>query len=275
MDFNSYLRPVMVLGGVYDFYSRTFQVNKRKRQISYFCAAVNLFCSLKTICILVAPNPKTIFYLIDLHLVEGYVQRFFMVGVSLIHASSAFIFFYWMYLTQDVSRIDCFNFLFIPNLTDLCRHYALEKKPTQKFIATANRIRFLVYLLAAGFELSFALFVARCLVVAYLEIDFYFFLFLSVPLAIVTSFSLHCLMGTCLSMYCIMFTTQQFLVLRARTVSKKILNFTRKQPTYGTFFKQIRLRKDRTGAAMKIMATINSIVVQFEQANRILDNMNR
>lgn len=275
MDFNSYLRPSMLLIGKYDFYSRTFQIDPRKRQISYFCAIVSLFCSLKTLCISVSSNPNTILYLVEIYLVPGDIQRFFLIGFALLHAATGFAYLYWLYLVEDFSRIECFDQFFIPSLTDLCKHYDLEKKPTKKFIQTANQIRFLIHLLIVSIEVLFALFIGRCLVIAYLEIDLNYFLFGSIPLAILTYFSLYCLTAGILSMYCSMFTVQKFLQLRAAMVSKQIRRFIAKQKPYNPSFKQIQLRKAKGGSPVKIMTTINSIVVQFDQARLIFDNLIR
>ena len=282
MDFNIYLRSSMLLPGVYNFYTRTFHINQRKRQLSYFCAIVSFIVSLKTLCIVLSPNPNTVFYLVHLYIAEGnvsfreyFIQRIFYVGAILIHAATGMAYLYWLFLIDDVSRIECFNFLFIPSLADLCKHYDLEKKLTQKFLRKADQIRFRIHLLIIGFELVFGLVLIRCLVLCYLKLGVYYFILLNLPLAIITFFSLHCLIVGILSMYCSIFTTQQFLKLRAEVVSKKILSFIVNQPPYAPSFKQMRLRKGKRILPSKIMATINSIVVQFNQANTIFDNLIR
>ena len=275
MDYNSYLRQSMLLIGKFDSNARTFQVDQRKRQISYFCAIVSFICSFKTLCISLSSNANIILYLVELYIVEGYIQRFFLLGVAVLHGATGFAYLYWIYLVDDVSRVECLNFLFIPSLDDLCKRYRLKKKETKKFIRTADRIRFLINHLMIAFEIFFAFFLIRCLVVGYFEINFYFLLFISVPLAIVTFFSFHCLTCGILSLYCAMFTTQKFLKLQAELVSKKILNFAHSQTRYAPSFQRTKFWKGKCGSALKIMTTINRIVKQFSEANRIFDKLIR
>ena len=95
---------------------------------------------------------------------------------------TAFLYYYWSYLMQDIRRLDCLTFLFIPKIEDLCKHYNIELEPTQQFLRQAKLIRFFMYILMFGLEVIFAIFVIRCLAISYLEIEFQYFLCLSVPL---------------------------------------------------------------------------------------------
>ena len=61
--------------GVYDFYRKKIYFNKRKLLINQFCALINFFCCVKTFFILITPGSTTIFYLVELFIVDGYVQR--------------------------------------------------------------------------------------------------------------------------------------------------------------------------------------------------------
>ena len=89
---------------------------------------------------------------------------------------------------QDIKRLDCLTFLFIPKIEDLCKHYDLELEPTEQFLRKTKTIRFFMYIFMFAFEIVFAIFIIRCLAISYLEIEFQYFLNLSVPLAMVTFF---------------------------------------------------------------------------------------
>ena len=275
MDYNSYLRPSMLLIGKFAPDAKTFQVDQRKRRLSYICAIVSFICSFKTLCISLSSNPHTILYLVELYIVEGYVQRFFLLGITLLHAAAGFSYLYWIFLVGDVLRFECLDFLFIQNLDELCQRYGLKKKATRKFIQTADRIGFLMNLFMISFEGVFVLFLTRCLVVAYLKINFFHFLLISLPIGIVTLFSFHCLTFGVLSMYSAQFTTQQFLALRTELVSKKMRKFTEQQARYAPSFGRTKFWKATGGNALKIMTTINCIVIQFSKTNRIFEKLLR
>lgn len=163
--------------------------------------------------------------------------------------------------------------MFIPDLNDLCNYYDLNKKHALKFIEKANSIRFMIYIVMYCFELFFILFLSRCLTLSYFELKFNHFLFISLPLAVITAFSFHCLTFAILSMYALLFITQEFIKLRTSLISKKILNFSQNQKNNSNN-KCIKLTSGKSKPEIfKIMRIINSILVQFEKANRIFDNM--
>ena len=197
---------------------------------------------------------KISFCFINFYLLQ---KQCFHVGLCALHFATSFAYIYWSYLSQDIRRFECLNFLFIPDLNDLCNYYNLGKKATKIFLTKANLIRALMYLLMFGFEFFFILFLCRCLSLAYFELDFNHFLFFSIPLAICSYFSYHCLTFAILTMYTCLFVTQEFLKLRATSISQKLLQFTGKQ-FYRPDFKHFRLRKSEYDS-FEIMRTINSM----------------
>lgn len=85
MDYNNYLTTTMMPIGYYDFYSKNISINSKKNLLNLFCASINIFCGLKTILILIIPNPKIVLYLIELYIKDGYIQSVFHLGLSWLH----------------------------------------------------------------------------------------------------------------------------------------------------------------------------------------------
>lgn len=177
---------------------------------------------------------------------------------------------------QDVRRVESLTFLFIPKVEDLCKHYDLERESTEQFIRKAKWIRFYMYFLMFGFEGFFITFILRCLVLSYLEIELLHFLYITVPFGLITFFGFHCLTFVILSFYTFLFTTMEFLAHRARTVSETLLKLSKYNDNHMKYMsiygKQIVLRK-KSQRAFQVIKTINSIIRQFKQSNRIFDNL--
>ena len=120
------------------------------------------------------------------------------------------------------------------------------------------------------FEISFYLFILRCLVVSYLTISFDYFLYLACPLGLVTAFSFHLLGASFLRTYLLALLTIEFLILRAETVSRQIRATFRRDAKYEPKFSRWVLLKQKK-STMKILQTVNDIVKQFNSTNHIFD----
>lgn len=258
MDYNNYLKISMLHIGHFDFYSKKIKLEQWRLKLNYFCATVCFICGLKSFLILIMSDEKAYFYLIELYIIKSFTQTVFHTGVMCLHFGNCFAYLYWANLCKDVNRIKCFNMFFIPDLKDLCNYYDLDLEPTQNFIKKANLIRISVDFLMYSFDLFFGLFLTRCLILSFYNLEYNYFLFISLPFAVITFFSFHCLTFASLTIYTLFFTTQEFLILRAFVLSQKIrnLNESSKASNEDTF---------------QIMNSINKIIIQFSQSNRIFD----
>lgn len=270
MDYNNYMLSTQLFIGRYD--TKTVHINKTQLVLNRICGIINLVCGLKTIAILLISDHKAIFYLIELYIVEGLVQNSFHFGMSFLHIATSIAYFYWRYLNYNTRQMKCLDFLFTPDINDLCKNYDIKLEATKLFIKQANFIKSLIYILIWAIEGFFLLFIVRCLSVAYLEIPSNHFFFISIPLSVVTYFSFHCLTLGILSCYTLLFVTQRFLVMRSRTISDRLLKLTKRTKKLNeTNFMSKKLRKSKN--SWEIPIAINNIVLQFKQANQIFDNL--
>ena len=262
MDHNYLCSLSMLPSGRYYPYGKRFERRRGKVALNFFCIVINFFCALKCICIMVLPaSTKSILYLGELYLYETPLTQIFQLGCSLIHLNIGVVYVYWSYLCRDASKTECLSFLFIPNLAELCEHYDLDLKEGKKYLRSTMYIRYFVYSIMFFFEIFFIVFFGRCLMLAYLEIEFKYFLLFTVPLSLLTWFSYQCLIFAILIMHIFLYTTQAFLQLRVWSVGQKIREFP-----------QLK-RSVRGQSSRKIKCTINDIVRQFNATNILFDDL--
>lgn len=262
MDHNYLCSLSMLPSGRYYPYGKRFERRRGKVALNFFCIVINFFCALKCICIMVLPaSTKSILYLGELYLYEMPITLLFQLGCSLIHLTIGVVYVYWSRLCRDASKTECLSFLFIPNLAELCEHYDLDLKEGKKYLRSTMYIRYFVYSIMFFFEIFFIVFFGQCLMLAYLEIEFKYFLLFTVPLSLLTWFSYQCLIFAILIMHIFLYTTQAFLQLRVWSVGQKIREFP-----------QLK-RSVRGQSSRKIKCTINDIVRQFNATNILFDDL--
>ena len=157
------------------------------------------------------------------------------------------------------------NFLFIPNIKNLCKYYDLDDlKATKRFLRIADYIRYYIYFLSAIMEGYFLFFLSRCLLLSYSELSFTHFLYISLPFFIITQLSYHWMTFSYLSICLFLFLTQKFIILRVQLISEKILRLANN-------LKCSKDSKKKKENSLKIIKTINDIILQFYQSNIIFD----
>ena len=262
MDYNDRLLKYTWLSiGYYNFYDKKVYRSHLRVVINHFFAILNIFSSLKVLCIVIIPNPKAVFYLNELHIMNSNAQKSFYIGLISLHFLTGYMYRYWA--NMNPKKLECLNHLFIPNVNHLCQHYyGLDLELTRKFLKKAKNIALLIKLNMCAFQAAFYPVLIRCLFISYLNLDLDQFLFISVPFFVITFVSYHCLIWCPLTVINFMFTTMEFLVLRARDVSEKISKLAEfdESPT--------DLRKKNS----KIIKILNGFIVQHKKANSIFDN---
>lgn len=262
MDLNYLFLFSMLPPGRYNAYRRRFEMRTKRVLLNHFCAAVCLFCGLKYCIIMILPQKtKSILYLCELYIYDTPAMLSFQFGTTIIHFSIFYVYLYMNGICRDASRFDCLRFLFIPSLNELCRCYQLDARTTNEFFRKAAYIRYLIYLIMISFEVFIFVLIARCLVIAYQEIELNSFLVFSLPLGLITWFSYQCLIVSIPTIFVFMFTTQAFLRLRFETVARQVRRFHKTK-------KSIRNRR-----RLQITQTINDIVRQFNAANVLFDDL--
>lgn len=262
MDYNYLLLLSMLPSGRYDGLRKQFEQKRLPIFLNNFCAAVNLFCGVKYCFIMALPSrTKSILYLSELYLYETPAMILFQLGSTIIHFTIFYVYLYMAALCRDGSRFECLRFMFIPNLKDLCELYDLDAKATKTFLRNAAYIRYLLYLLIFGFEIFYFVLVSRCLVIAYFEIEFKYFLVFTVPLTVITWFSYQTILNSILTNYIFMFTTQEFLRLRFETVAQQVREYHKNK------------KSRRYRARLQITQTIDDIVRQFNASNLLFDDL--
>ena len=247
--------------GYYNFYDKKVYRSRLRVVINRFFEILNIFSALKLLCIVIIPNPTAIFYLNELHIMDSDVQKSFHTGLIFLHILTGYMYRYWA--NMNPKRLECLNHLFIPNINHLCQHYYdLDLELTRKFLKKAKNIALLIKLNMNCYQASFYSVLIRCLFISYLNLDLDQFLFISVPFFVITFVSYHCLIWCPLTVINFMFTTMEFLVLRARDVSEKISKLAEfdESPT--------DLRKKNS----KIIKILNGFIVQHKKANSIFDD---
>src|SRR5688500_13141086 len=127
MDFNGYLLRSMMPYGHYD----TRKVHKLQSRVylNSLCAFVSFFCGVKALIITLTPweQTETVFYLIELYVVNHELQRVFFLCLAIIHFATSFNYLYWAYLNSHPAKLRCLHMFFMPDINELCRHYELER----------------------------------------------------------------------------------------------------------------------------------------------------
>ena len=95
--YNSFFTGISI--GRFDYYNNRIQINRRDYISNRICALINIFCGLKLAVIVLSPNPKTLFYLIHLYIIDGFAMKVFDAGVIFIHFSTGK--FYTIYFEFD------------------------------------------------------------------------------------------------------------------------------------------------------------------------------
>ena len=203
------------------------------------------------------------FYLIELCTGEGFAQSALYFGIASIHLATGYSYYYWAYLNSDANRMQCLNFLFIPNTNDLCNYYDLDLKSTKDYLKKADKIRYLIIFFIFSIQFVIFAFVGRFYYLSFFKINFILFIFVSTPCAILTFMAFHCQIFKLFAIYGLLFTAMHFLSLRASNVSKKILKSTQKY--------QLQSRKVNSNE-FELIKEINSIILQFKDANKIFDS---
>lgn len=276
MDFNNFLLKSMMPYGHYD--TRTVHRSAPRICLNYFCAFVSFFCGVKTLVIVLMPwdtETEIVLFLVELYIVNSELQKYFYLCLINIHFGTFFIYVYWGYLSFTPGRLQCLNMFFMSDIGELCKCYDLRLTATKRFVKTAGVYRRCMQVLMFGFEFVFALFIVRCLVMAYFRIDLRLFLAVSCPMALLTYFSYHCLTVGALSMFLLFLITMDFLILRLTTVSDRIRRrFNRNGILKKSATKWVEYsnRKSKPENARLLRAT-NEIIVQFRETNTIFDYM--
>lgn len=271
MDYNNYLLFTLMPIGRYDPKLKKVHINKIREIINYVIIFINVFCGLKTALIVLSPDLKMVFYLIDLHIHAGIIQKLFHLGIIFIHFATGYAYWYWNHLNKNVHKMECLDFLFMPNLKELCDRYELDLKSTKNFIRKSSIIRFFVDLLNYVTSGFFLFFLSRCLYLSYFEVDQNYFIFVCIPLFVITQFSYNFMTFGILAEYTIMFITMEFIILRAQSLSKKLFEFSENAKINLFDHKKLKLSKNRP-TEFKLINELNSILVQFERCNKIFDD---
>lgn len=265
MDFNEYLLQSLLPYGRYD--THTVHRVKNRVRLNYICAFISFFCGVKSLIITLTPwdtGVEPVFYLIDLYIVNHDLQRIFFQCLSNVHFALGFVYLFYGYLNMDPRRMRCLDMFFMPDLNELCKHYGLKRKSAARFVWKAKLYKQLMYPMIYSFWVTFGLFIIRCLFLSYLKVEFWIFLVLCLPMAVITYFSFHCLVIATLSAYLLALLTMDFLILRLSTISDGIMK--KLKPENISLLKRsdrLVFLKDRPDMA-RIIQRINEVVVQFK-----------
>ena len=267
MDFRNSLWKFSFLSiGYYNFHDKTVYQRRLRVLINRALFILNLFSALKLFCIVVSPDPKAIFYLIDLHFVESNAQKTFQIGLVGMHALTGYMYLYWT--NMDEKSLECLKHLFIPNINDLCQYYHLDLQLAKEFLKkSTKKINFVMDFDIFSFEVFFISILTRCLFISYLTLDVDRFLFIALPFFVISLASYHCLAFVFLTVYKFIFITMEFLVLRTRDVSVKISNLVESDKNAT----RLGLKKDNK--VREIKKIINGFIIQYEKANAISDHL--
>ena len=268
MDFRNSLWKFTFLSiGYYNFHDKTVYQRRLRVLINRVFFILNLFCTFKLLCILISPDPKAIFYLVELHFVESNAQKAFHIGLVGMHTLTGYMYLYWT--KMDAKSLECLKHLFIPNINDLCQYYHLDLEFAKEFLKkSSKKINFVMGFDMFSFEAFFTAILTRCFFISYLTLDVDQFLFIALPFFVITLVSYHCLTFVFLFVYKFVFTTMEFLVLRTRDVSVKISNLVEsdKKAT------KLGLKKNNK-KVREIKEIIIGFIIQHKKANAIFDHL--
>lgn len=275
MDFNSLLLPAQMLYGRYD----TQRVHYSKLRIAISCslAFVEFFCGIKMFVIIIVNflNLNTtdiVLYLVEFYIVDSHLQNYFYVAVALIHMAIGFIFLYWGWLCANPTRMRCLDHLFTPDIHVLCLKYNLNLKLTKRFLWRVGIYQKILRVVVIGFETSFLLLIGRCMFLSYLTIPFQHFLYIALPMSLLTICSYFFLGLAFLITYLLALITLDFLGLRAKTLSEQIRKKFRRTANYRPALNRLILLKQKKDMS-ELLSAIDDIVQQFKASNQIFDSM--
>ena len=273
MDFNQVLLSAMLIRGRFD--GTTIHESKFRVYMSYFLVILQLFCGLKMLVVVVMPwddEAPLLFYLIDFYIFPGGVQRILHAAVACIHVHIAYIYWKWVQVSADKKQMHHLQMLFMPDFKKLLKHYHLPRKETRKFLQRVNVYKKMTSVFAVVFELFFALLVGRCLYSGYITIPISHFVFISIPMGIITLFSYHWLANGFLVSNQLALVTISFLELRINTLSDRIKSQFRMN--VGRPYRQIKLLdKQDKSKLLDIISTMNDIVEQYKEVNMIFNRL--
>lgn len=266
MDYNDYLLKFTWLPiGRYNFYDKTVNRERLRVVVNRIFVIINIFCGIKGLYIVLSPNPKTIFYLSELYIMDNNIQKSFHVGLSALHFLTGYMYYYWA--KMDATSLECLNHLFIPDFKNFCKYYyGLDPMLAKEFLHKAKRIKSLININVVCFQIAFVTVLIRCCAISGITLGLNSFFFISLPFFVVTLISYQCLIWAFLSIFILMFTTMEFLILRTKDLSKKIKIL-------------VRLVDNRTNQGKRerkvreIIKIINSFILQYKNANSIFDDL--
>ena len=280
MDFNGILNGLFLLCGRFD--TRTVRKSRFRIAINYLLIIVHSFSGAKLFVIVLEPyltkNESLLFYLVEFYLFSHEIQSVFFVAVAFIHLSSAYIYWTWSQLSSNPGRMQCLSPFFTADINELCKNYDLKIKDVKKFVKKAERFKRIVYFLSILFEIIFHILVFRCLTLSYMLVPTKHFVFIVLPMAIVTLVGYWFLAPAFLITYLLNLLMMDFLALRMATVGDQIRKelgrkFPEKITTYGLGGVKWLVLAKKSKKFDKIQKTIRDIVVQFKESNQIFDNM--
>ena len=234
---------------------------------------------------------EIILYLQELYIYNHEFLKCFDSAVMILHFATAYAYHYWSsFINSDAKHMECLDHLFIPEISDLCELYDLEIESAKQFIKRTDIYRYAVYFSIYFFEVLFFLFLLRCLFLSLKVVDFNYFIFVNLPLFVVTYISFLCLTLGIVSIFLLYFVTCEFLRFRIKTVSQKILSHINraqeaklKKGTYSNQSKykisekyiglKVKISNKNDSNNLKNIKTIGEIVRQFHDTNNIFDNL--
>ena len=271
MDFNGFLLSAMMIRGRFD--AKTIHERKFRVYMNHVLGFIQFFCGIKMLIVLVLPwndEAPLLFYLVEFFVFPCLVQRALFAAVAGIHLHIAYIYWIWNQLSADAKHMHYLKMLFMPNLRRLCRYYGLPTKKTKKFLQRIQIYKSVMILIIVGFEFCFYMLVGRCLYFSYFTIPTYHFVSIALPMGIITLFGYHWLANGFLVGLLLAFVTISFLGLRMNTISDRI-RLKLDQPVNGRQHRLLLLKDQKD--MLEIMQTINDIVKQYKETNRIFEHL--
>ena len=269
MDWNTYLGL-----GYYDVKTSSLKILKNRLIVFRILEIIALFCAVKLfIIVLNVWSSDLKLYLIDVYFFDGDEQRLLDVGIA-VQFGFFYSFIFWTNLSKNMNRLRSLNFLFIPNLKDLCdyckENYGLNRRSTELLVEKSSSYRSLMFPTIASFQVFLTFFIFRCAYLSYFKVNLIYFLSLVIILTLVTIINHMIIIVFLITGFGITYLVIEFLVIRLKTINKilskkfkKKVNFTR--PTANS----IKFKKQKNS---KVLRILNDFVIQFEEINFILDS---
>ena len=267
MDFNSYFSKIWLQVGYYD--TRTLRIDKKLVLMNRISILSSLICMIKSLIILLdfSADNRLRFYLIEIYLFEGKIQKIFDLGFFLGHGAIAYAFYYFGFiLNKDLKLLKNLDFLFIENLDDLIAYYNLNEELTKKFIKTSKFYILLVRSFIMLLGLFFYLPIIRCAYVAVFKLNInclctliFFFL---------TLFSYYVLTSGALKAYFLVFVSIDFLMLRLDQIKKEVLKRFMKK-SHQKSPKNLKKKRD----VLRTLQLLDNFVHQFVKIDKIFKNL--